>query len=1205
MLARVAAFEFRYLLRNPLLWATALAAFGLMFAALAFNIGFEEDVRVLRNSPWEIVSKYRIVSCMFMFVTTVFVANAVLRDDETGFAPILRSTGLGKADYVLGRFLGAFAIAAACLALVSVGIWTGALVAGAGDPGIGPNRLSDHLYAYFVVGLPNVLVTSAIFFTLATVTRSMWATYGGLLVFLALYFGLLDALRGRPEAVTWLALAEPFSARAFADATRYWTTPERNAALPPFAGNLLWNRLLWVGISLAFLGVAYRFFSFSGRRLWERPRRAWDRFRARRAARAEQAEGSSRSTEAPTAPLPAPAYGPRAALTLLAARTRFEAGHVLKSPAFMLLMAYAALLTLGVLAGSLDPDGRPAWPLTAFLIPTLEEIFIIVPLAIVIIWSGELVWREREHRMHEIVDAAPHPDWATLVPKVAAIALVLASMFAASAVVAMAFQAWHGPGRLEPGAFALWYVLPMTWDAMLAAALAVLVQTLVPHKFAGWGVMLLYVAAKFTGHVPDHHLLEFAGRPPVFTSDMDGISSVWHGAWAFRAYWGALAVLLLVAAHLWWRRGAEASLLARVRRARLAGGPRAVGAGALLAFAGVGGFVYWNTNVLNQYEDADAADAYLAGHEKRFLKYAALPQPAVAHVKLAVALYPAQRRATVEGEYLLRNLGDAPITHVHVLSRDRSLQVLAVDIEGARLASHDAAFGYRIFALDRPMARGDTRRMTFRTQRWQRGFPNGAPSTRIVDNGTFLANDELLPAIGMNGVPALVEADARAAHGLPPHPGLPKLEDAAAAGRPNGGGSWTTADITVSTSADQTPLAPGRKVSDATAGGRRVARFVSATPIRSSFAVQSARYAEQHRRVGGVDLAVYHHPAHAWNVGHMLDAMESSLAYYATAFGPYPFADARIVEFPSYQHNYAQAFANTIPSSETISFITDQRAPDAIDYVGGLVAHELAHQYWGQQLAPAESEGAMLLVESLAQYSAVMALRHSGGEHAIRRRLRQLLDGYLGGRAWEQMGEAPLVRVGHQSYVMYSKGPLALYLLQDRLGEDAVNRALRTLLERHRFRGAPYARSAGLVAALRAEAKTKEDQALITDLFEKITLHDLKVDAPSAVRRADGRWTVTVPIEAKKLYADTDGSEREAPLDDRIAIGVFAAEPNARSFSDRDVIALERRPIRSGRQVLSFVVDDKPQFVGVDPYNLYIDRAPGDNVAAVAAASAP
>ena len=41
---------------------------------------------------------------------------------------------------------------------------------------------------------------------------------------------------------------------------------------------------------------------------------------------------------------------------------------------------------------------------------------------------------------------------------------------------------------------------------------------------------------------------------------------------------------------------------------------------------------------------------------------------------------------------------------------------------------------------------------------------------------------------------------------------------------------------------------------------------------------------------------------------------------------------------------------------------------------------------------------------------------------------------------------------------------------------------------------------------------------------------------------------------------------------------------------------MERKQIRSGKQVLKFVTDRKPTFAGVDPYNFYIDRKPGDNV---------
>ena len=50
------------------------------------------------------------------------------------------------------------------------------------------------------------------------------------------------------------------------------------------------------------------------------------------------------------------------------------------------------------------------------------------------------------------------------------------------------------------------------------------------------------------------------------------------------------------------------------------------------------------------------------------------------------------------------------------------------------------------------------------------------------------------------------------------------------------------------------------------------------------FSIQSARYAEKHRRYRGVDFAVFYHPRHEWNVDRMLDAMEGSLDYYLAIY---------------------------------------------------------------------------------------------------------------------------------------------------------------------------------------------------------------------------------------------------------------------------------------------------------------------------------
>lgn len=1194
MLAHIARFEFRYLLRNPLLWVTAGATLTLFIVGMSvdgFDLGNEGGL--LKNAAYATLRNYLVVSIVFMFVTTAFVANAVIRDDETGFGPIVRSTGIKKSEYVFGRFLGAFAVAALCLLTVPIASVLGPAMPWANPEQLGPTRLADHLYGYLLIGLPNIFIHSAVFFALATITRSMMATYLGVIAFVSGLFVLETALGDRPQLVTTAALAEPFGSRALSDATRYWTLAERNAMLPDFTGPLLYNRLLWFGIAIGFLALAYAVFRYAdqGMSKRERTKRTLSQGRPDEAASPRTA-GTS---------LPSPRHGAAATGVLLWMRTRFELRQVVLSPAFVILMAWGLFTTLITLLSQRDPDGRPTIPTTLSMIPEIEQGLAVVPLIIAIFYAGELVWRERSRRMHELVDAAPIPNWVYVVSKMLAMAFVLTAVLLTSVVASVVLQLSLGYTDLELGKYLLWFVLPGTWDLLLVAALAFFVQALSPHKAIGWGIMLLFLLWQQLNTVLDHTLFNFGATPPMLISDMNGAGSFWQGAWTVRLYWGAFAVLLLVTAHLLWRRGTETRLKPRLGRVRerLAGAPGWIAGTALLSFVTAGGYAYYNTNVLNDYQAPWVAQARAAELERKYGHYLGLPQPMISGMQIDVALYPEERRAVTSGRYRLQNQTLQPIQDVHIRTmQDPALELASATLSGARLLHHDAEHDYRIFRLDRPMQPGEERVLSFETLFWPRGFRNGWPVTRIVENGTFLSEIQLGPMVGVSRLGMIEDAATRRYHGLPEAPRLPDVDDVSATARPDYGRGWASADITVSTSADQTPIAPGNKVSDVTHDGRRTARFVSDVPIRSRFAVLSARYAERHRHHDGVDLAVYHHPAHTWNVDRMLDAMTASLDYYQANFGPYPFDQARIVEFPGY-NSLAQAFAGTIPYSETVGFISDYTQPETIDYVTFLTAHELSHQYWAHQVVGADMEGQDLLSETLAQYSALMVLKSLHGEDHIRRYLQFELDRYLEGRAYSAKPEPPLVRVAGGGYVAYRKGSLAMYLLQERLGEEAVNRALRNLLERYRFKGAPYPRSLDLIELLRAEADTDEEQDLITDLFERVTLYELRVSGPTAVPRTDGRWDVTVPVDATKYYLTGHGTETETKLAERIEVGLFTDEPGRDVFDSSNIILMERHPIQSGTQVLKFVTNTRPLYAGVDPFNFYVDRNSNDNVAKV------
>jgi ABC-2 type transport system permease protein len=1194
MLRHIAAFEWRYQVKSPVFWVGCLIFFLLTFGSVTVDqiqIGSRGNVHI--NAPFAILQTLSIMSLFTGFIVVAMVAGVVIRDDETGFAPILRSTRVGKWDYLVGRFAGAVAAALLVMAVIPLAIALGVLMPWQDPEKIGPFRLADYLTVLFAFGLPTLLITSAVFFALATATRSLMWTYVGAAAMVVLYVVMRGLLRdARFDAVT--SLLDPYGQAAILTATRYWTATERNAQLPELSGAVLTNRLLWSGIGLAlFLLTAWRF------------RFAQGPGSAGATASDDELPPPRRDT---TAALPAPRADAATRRAQLWALAKFDMAFVFKSPAFFVLLLIG-LINAGAacwFAGELY--GSPSYPVTRLMVDALNGAFTIMPILIAIYYGGDLVWRDRERRMHEIVDATAAPDWAHLVPKILAITGVLLATNVVAALTAAAVQLLKGYTAIDAAAYALWYVLPTTVTALLLAVLSVFVQVLVPQKFIGWALMLLQLVASIALASAgfEHNLYNYAGTPPVPLSDMNRLGHFWIGAWWLLAYWSAFATILAVLAYALWRRGATVALRPRLAqlKQRLRGPALAVLALAALAWLGLGVWIYINTNVINRYVTAPEREQIAADMEKALLPFEKLPHPRITAVTVDVQLYPSETRAVTSGRYTIDNPRGVPIGEVHVQWGERA-RLDAFELAGATLKQEWPLYNYRIYTLATPLQPGQSREVTFRTTLEERGFTNGAPLTRVVENGTFIDNSEITPGFGPRRDSFLKDRAKRRKHGLSPDLRPPKLEDDSA--RAFSGfrhdSDFVRADITVSTDADQTPIAPGQTVSDAVANGRRTVHFVADAPINHFYSIQSARYAvlrdAWHGPQGDVALAVYHHPDHPYNAPRMLEAMKLSLQMFSERFSPFQFKQARILEFPAYAM-FAQSFANTIPYSESIGFIAHPTDATKIDMVTYVTAHEIAHQWWAHQLVPSDQQGATMLVESFAQYSALLVMERLYGRDQLRRFLKYELDRYLRARGSEVVEELPLARVEDQPYIHYNKGSLAMYWLKEVVGEAVVDRALAKLLHQYAFKVPPYPNTRDFLAILRAEAGPQHD-ALITDLFEKITLLDMKTSAATTRTLPDGRHELTLQIEAHKRYADGKGQETEAPLDEEVDVGAFTVEPGKTGFAADSVLALTRRRIVSGQQTVTLTLDKPAAWAGVDPYNKRIDRNSEDNLKAVSA----
>jgi ABC-2 type transport system permease protein len=867
-------------------------------------------------------------------------------------------------------------------------------------------------------------------------------------------------------------------------------------------------------------------------------------------------------------------------------------GTIAKSVAGLVLPAAAIVVAL-LMPMFLPLRGVPLLPRTAQVVTVLTAPvagnpglpWTLIPLLIVF-YAGELVWRERDAGLSEIAGATPVPDWAFLLGKFLGLSLVLVMLMVLLTMAGVLGQMRMGYFDFEIGLYLRVLFGIQLIDYLLFALLVFVVHVVVNQKQTGYLVALIaYGFIAFAQRLGIEHKLLVYGSDPGWTySDMRGFGAS-LGPWLwFKLYWAAWALLFAEAAMLLWVRGMERGVRLRLRlaRRRFTRPAAVVTAMAVALILAVGGFIFFNTNVLHPYVTTADRTKRSAEYERRYRQYYGIPQPRLTATALRVEIDPEWREAEIRGTYHLVNDSAAVIESVH-LATAPEVETRAISFD--RRIAHvidDEELGYRIYTLEPPLRPGETLQLTFEVHFQSRGFRNSGADAAVVANGTYFTNLNWLPAIGYQRTRDLKLAGVRRQFGLAPRPALPSLDDAEAR-RTRVGGDPIAFDAIVGTSADQIALAPGALRRTWIEDGRRYFHYVADVPVNNQYGVFSARYAiheEQWQPSTGsghpVAIQIFHHPGHVANLSRMVASVRASLDHYTRQFGPYQYSYLRLIENPTLRMG-AQTEAATVEYGEGFSLLNPGNGPQDMDVVFAVVAHAVAREWWGMQVVPADVEGAGLLEQGLETYSAMRVIEENLGAEALRRYIR-LMQSDPRPRA-----ALPLLRAT-DSYAFSRRGPLALYALHEYIGKERVDDALRRMIEKYRSGKPPLPTSMDLYREL--QGVTPEPyQSLLHDLFEKNTFWQLSTDRVTAQQTKVGTWQVTLDINARKGVVDETGVETEVPMDDWVEVGVFdAGEPY-----------LQKLRIRSGKQTITVVVPQKPVRAGLDPRHLLSDLGETDD----------
>lgn len=1211
MFYSIFTFEIRYWLRNTSFYVYSGIMFALSYFIMISAAGFFESLTVsmstitIVNSSIAINGLLNEMAIILYFFLPALIGGTIYRDYKHNMHSVLYSYPFQKWEYLLGKFMAGLTVSTFVMLAAALGIILGTVTPGTNPDILGPFNLMSYIQPFLYYLIPNMIFFGAIVFAVVAFTRNINVAFIVILGFFLIQI-FAQNLTSDLDNKMLAALLDPYGFQANAYYTEYWTIFEQNENPLPWGEVILYNRLIWAGLGLLIFGLVYISFSFSQQAY------NFNFFRKKEGeAVTKKNFGSILKVSMPDVNLN---FSFIENIKLAWALAKVDFRYIVSGWAFIIIALIGLLISLSVILLGSEIFGTATLPVTWQMLQLPGTFFSLFINILTFLYAGMLIHRSRGDKMDQLVHVTPTPNWTILFSKFLALILMQMVLLSIIMIAGLCVQIYNGYYNFEIGLYLFDLYAISLIHVVIWGLLSIFAHSFFKNYYIGFILLLIIsIGITFLDQIGiEQTVFKFNQAPGTAYSDMNGYGVSLAPYFVYKAYWLLLGIALYVLAILFFRRGLPGSIKERIRNAGEAftSNLKIIFTLSLVGFLGIGSWIYYVNNVKYDYISSQQRELRTASYELNYGKFKDAPQPRIVSSNINLDLYPESRDFKVAGTYILENKTDVAIDSIHI-DHNNYISVFEFD-RGFELVLEDDSLNYDIFRLNEPIMPGDSVLFSFTlSNRPNEILRNNSP---VRGNGTFI-NNFIFPRIGYQESGELSSREARERYGLPPKDRMAPPTDSTA--RMNNyissDADWIDFETIISTSPEQIAIAPGYLQDEWEENDRRFFHYKMDSTIVNFYSFISAEFDVVRDQWNDVNIEIYHHPAHTYNLGYMIDGVKKSLDYYTENFSPYQFRQLRIIEFPRTGGSFAQSFANTIPYSEAVGFIAnvDTTDQDAVNYPFNITAHEVAHQWWAHQVIGANVQGATMMSESLSEYSALKVLEKEYGVHQMRRFLKEALDTYLMGRTLESQRELPLIYNENQQYIHYQKGSLVFYALSDYIGEATLNAALSRFIDDFAFQEPPYTISLELVEYLK-EATPDSLQYLIEDMFETITLYDNRVEEASFTEIDSNTYEVNMTLQAAKyrtgetgeriymneagdsLSVEIEGRRRpieSLPLNDWIDVGIFGVDENG----DETVLYLEKHRFTDILNEITITVSDLPVSVGIDPYNKLIDTISHDN----------
>lgn len=1124
---------------------------------------------------------------MLPFFAAVQCGLVLANDSDRKLDKVLLSTPLTAGEYAWGRFLGAMVPLLVVLALyMLLQILFTQFYPREKTDLLGPYALAHYLRPLLLYTLPLLLFTAGTAILLGTLTGQ------AVLVFVVptvlVIGGALFVWNFTPAWMpSWIDIllqwTDPAGVRWFVNA---FMKEPRGADFLNAATTVPDVPMLLSRLALALLGIACV------------PLSAWivhRRVRGSSPAVSLQAIPTSdlsgvSAEEWTSRPLPATSQKTPGFLAITRTVLGLELRSLIRSPGIWI---FGPLIVLQVITMGLFRMG----PFETFVLATPGSLagnsfntLTLLLVLVILYYSVESLIREHRYGLAPMVHSSPAPTAALLTGKVlanGALAILIALGAFLGAFIVLAWQffttgIWFG---LQPGVFMLIWGLLLAPTLIIWSAFVMVIFSLTLNRYATFGICLAALIG--TGLATQWGYTNWASKWHLWSgirwSELDRLGYAWPEIVSNRLLVLAVSVVLVaLALRLYPRRTSDArGVVDRFFPARL------IRASLPILLLGVPAIAVATTLLVAMRRGPEGGPAVNLAKDywkQNTATWKDAPFPSLDKVKAKVDLFPQSRSFHIQGEYLLRNRSANTMDAMALTIRPH-LKVSSWTVDGAPMKpvktfelgprpSLENRSGLLVIRPAKPVPPDGTCAVTFELDG---ALPDGWSKNQtgagqfVLPSGIVLTSFDgsFLPLVGFLDGAGLEDKDKPEAREYPDDLYKKRVD-------PEFGPAWgTDVEMTISAPEDWTVNGIGEAGPPTVDQGRKTITWKTTEQVRFFNIVGGPASIVETK---GKQSSVFHDQRHAFHTERMAEMLDAARQHYGAWFHPYPWSQLRLTEFPGLA-GYAQGFPGNITFSESIGFLAHKSEEGDADPVDFIVAHEAAHQWWGNILTPGKGPGGNVLSEGMANYSSAMLVEQMRGAKTRRALMVKFEREYVQQRNPDR--ERPLNKVDGSrpgdTTLIYNRGGWVFFMLMEHMGRDRMLKGLREFILKFKA-GPDFPLIEDFVETLRPHAADPGaydafvNQWLLGKVLPEFSLKDIKAEHAADRHTVTGTITNTgtgdvevevalVPPEepkakAQKEAAPTEDKPREPASVQKVRVkpGETVAWKLSSSFKPAEVV---------------------------------------------------